>query len=79
MDKARWKELAEQALTGFIYGFAAAIVTTNAWDQAALIGLLVGAVKGAAHATIKLLAPPEVNAGVKFRKMHWTERIDRIL
>lgn len=79
MDKQRWIELGWQALTGAIYGFVATIATVQDWTTAAWVAIGTGALKGAAHSVMKMLAPKVVNKSTKYQTGHWTQKIDRIL
>lgn len=80
MDLNEWKTLASQALVGFVYGFAGAMATVQQVDQAALYGVVIAAIKGAAHAIVKALEPRYVARGKQFeKKKHWTDKADRLL
>lgn len=65
-----WKELAQQALIGAVYGGAAVLVVVQKFDVALLSAVAVGLVRGGAMAIVGYLEPKATSHKRIFESQH---------
>jgi hypothetical protein len=79
LNDAEKKELIGQFASGVVYGLVASIATTQTFTQAAIVTIIITALKTGSHYALKTIQPKQIREGKQFKKEHWTEKADKML